>query len=233
MRPEQITNPIQLLVEGKDPLNFFEAFARHLTLEDIEIKSFGGVNDLGGFLQAFVKAPGFAQVKTIGIIRDAERFADTTRTEAPEAHPQPPPSRTKRAAEAAFQSVCTALGNAGLPVPMDPVRKSVSTPAVSVLILPGKGNDGMLETLLCKTFANTSVDRCISEFFECVGTSAESTRYDKARAHAYLATKPEPHVSVGVAAQKGYWDFKHDAFADTKWFLMSLSETRLPPVGTS
>jgi hypothetical protein len=233
MRPAQVTNPVQLLVEGKDPLNFFGAFAKHLALEDIEIKSFGGVNDLGEFLQAFVRAPGFAQVRSIGIIRDAERSSDTTRTEASEAYPQPPDSRTRRAAAAAFQSVCTALRNAGLPVPMSPVRKSVSVPIVSVLILPGEGNDGMLETLLCETFANTSVDRCISEFFECVGTSAESTRYDKARAHAYLATKPEPHVSVGVAAQKGYRDFDHDAFADTSWFLMSLSETRLPPVGTS
>ena len=231
MRPARITNPVQLLVEGKDPLNFFGAFAKHLALEDIEIKSFGGVNDLGEFLQAFVRAPGFAQVKSIGIIRDAERSADATRTEASEAYPQPPGSPTTRAAAAAFQSVCTALRNAGLSVPMSPVRQSVSDPTVSVLILPGEGNDGMLETLLCETFANTREDRCISDFLKCVETPAESTQYDKARAHAYLATKPKPHVSVGVAAQKGYWNFDHDAFADASWFLRSLSETYLPPVG--
>ena len=46
---------IQLLVEGNDQRNFFRAFVRHLAIEDAQIWNYGGVNDLGRFLRAFVK----------------------------------------------------------------------------------------------------------------------------------------------------------------------------------
>ena len=171
MRPGQIKKPVQLLVEGKDALNFFAAFTKHPTLTEIQVQDFGGVNDLGQFLQAFAKAPGFHQVKNIGIVRDAERIDETTTAETRDAGQHAPLlSNAKRAAETALQSVCTTLDNAGLPVPVSPVQKTVSTPIVSVLILPGGGEDGMLETLLCRTFENTREDRCIGEFLKCVGT---------------------------------------------------------------
>ena len=66
-------------------------------------------------------------------------------------------------------------------------------------------------------------DRCIDDFLRCVEESNEpSRRPDKARAHAYLTTKPQPHVSVGVAAQKGYWNLDHAALEDVRGFLASL-----------
>lgn len=223
MRPGQIKKQVQLLVEGKDALNFFAAFTKHLKLTGIQIQDFGGVNDLGDFLQAFSAAPGFREVESIGIVRDAEKL-DATSTAETRGAEQTAPLRpnAKPAAEAAFQSVCTSLGNAHLPVPRSAIEKAVSRPVVSVLILPSSTEEGMLETLLCRTFEDTREGRCVSEFLKCVGTPPESRRYDKARAHAYLATKPKPHVSVGVAAQKNYWDFGHGAFADTRSFLMAL-----------
>ena len=51
---KEIKSVIQLLVEGNDPRNFFEAFIEHLALADIQIQNFGGVSELGGFLRAFV-----------------------------------------------------------------------------------------------------------------------------------------------------------------------------------
>ena len=57
------------------------------------------------------------------------------------------------------------LCNAGLPVPARPGEPIGATPAVNVLILPGNGAPGMLETLLCRTFAGTAADRCIDDFF--------------------------------------------------------------------
>ena len=38
----------------------------------------------------------------------------------------------------------------------------------------------------------------------------------------YLATKPPPHVSVGVAAQKGCWKLDHAALDGVRGFLTSL-----------
>ena len=57
-RAEEIKSAIQLLVEGNDSRNFFEAFIEHLSLADIQIQNFGGVYELSGFLRALVNAPG-------------------------------------------------------------------------------------------------------------------------------------------------------------------------------
>ena len=76
-RSIQIKSEIQLLVAGNDPRNFFEAFIRHLSLANIQIQNFGGVNELRGFLRALADAPGFYEVvKSLGIVRDAEMSAE-------------------------------------------------------------------------------------------------------------------------------------------------------------
>ena len=132
-RPAPIESKIQLLVEGNDQRNFFEAFSDHLSLDDVQIQNFGGVDELRGFLLALVNAPGFREtVQSVGIVRDAETFA-----------------------QAAFQSVQSSLSNAGLPVPNRLEQRTVSSPAVTVLILPGNNRPGMLETLLCQSFVDT------------------------------------------------------------------------------
>ena len=197
-----ITSPIQLLVEGNDQRNFFEAFIEHLSLDNIQIQNFRGVSELRGFLLVLVNAPGFREtVKSVGIVRDAETSA-----------------------QAAFQSVRSSLENAGLPVPNQPERRAGSSPAATVLILPGDNSPGMLETLLNETFANTPEEACINAFFECVEGSSgvPIQRPHKARAQAYLATKPEPHLSVGVAAKRDYWDLNHPVFNRVRQFLTAL-----------
>ena len=99
---------------------------------------------------------------------------------------------------------------------------------MNVLILPGDRDSGMLETLLCRTFADTPVDRCINDFFRCFERSeagAHIRNQDKARAQVFLATRETPQMSVGVAAQKGYWgDFGHDVFGEVRRFLSSLEQ---------
>lgn len=200
-QPISINSAIQLLVEGNDPRNFFRAFIKHLSLANIQIQNFGGVNELGSFLRAFVNAPGFQTVQSIGIIRDAEDSA-----------------------RGAFQSVQSSLKNANLPVPNSPATRTGTSPAVTVLILPGGNRQGMLETLLCESFAGEPVENCIDDFFKCVESLPDVSieRSDKARAHAYLTTKPDPNVSVGVAAQKGYWDLNHSVFDAVSNFLQTL-----------
>ena len=205
-KPVQPTSAIQLLVEGKDPCNFFGAFVDHLNIEELQIQDFGGVDELKGFLGVMVKQSGFHDtVRMLGIVRDAETSA-----------------------QGAFQSVQSSLHNAGLPVPARPGEPAGAAPAVNVLVVPGNGAPGMLETLLCRTFADTAADRCIDDFFRCFEGSEAGARIrnpDKARAHAFLATRKMPHVSVGVAAQKRYWgEFDQDAFLVIRRFLSSLQE---------
>ncbi len=83
----------------------------------------------------------------------------------------------------------------------------------------------MLETLLCESFANDPVEECIDDFFECVkNKNLPIENPHKARAHAYLTTKPDPHSSVGVGAKKSYWDLDHSAFGNIRNFLQKIHE---------
>ena len=144
MKPERVEHEILLLVEGKDACNFFDTLREHLDLADVVVRDFGGVGQLRLYLAGLVSAPGFRNVRRLGIVRDAEISDDPART-----------------AERAFQSVQSALDNAGLPVPARPaqfIEPGANRPAVAVLILPGGDREGMLETLLCRTFADTPVD---------------------------------------------------------------------------
>ena len=65
---------------------------------------------------------------------------------------------------------------AGLPVPARPGEPAGAAPTVNVLVLPGNGAPGMLETLLCRTFADTAADRCIDDFFRCFEGSEAGAR---------------------------------------------------------
>lgn len=207
-RAAEIKSAIQLLVEGNDSRNFFEAFIEHLSLANIQIQNFGGIYELRGFLRALVNAPDFQTVQSIGIVRDAETSA-----------------------ERAFQSVQSSLERAKLPMPDSPAERTDTSPAVTVLILPGDNRQGMLETLLCESFADDLVEECIDGFFKCVGSLPDVSieRSDKARAHAYLTTKPNPHFSVGVAAKNDYWDLNHNVFSTVRDFLQTIAATESPP----
>lgn len=159
-RRTSIEAPTQLLVEGNDQRNFFEAFAAHFGLHDVQVRSFGGVDELRGFLAGFVRMPGFATVRGLGVVRDAEGSAAD-----------------------AFRSVRPALENAGLAPPPASGRFGGGAPKTGVLILPDGEGPGMLETLLCRTFAGLEIDRCIESFFACVEALPETAvrTPDKAR----------------------------------------------------
>ena len=200
--PHQVEASVQLLVEGNDQLNFFETLVSRLEIDGIQIQNFGGVNELTLFLETLASTREFKdEVKSVGIIRDAEASA-----------------------QSAFQSVQGSLHRADLPIPDQPGQSACGSPAVSMLILPGDDSPGMLETLLCRTFVDTPMNECIESFFQCAQDlpNIDMRRPDKARAHAYIATLPDPHVSVGVAAQRSYWNLDHAALGSVRNFLRSL-----------
>lgn len=200
--PTGLSKPKQLLVEGNDHRNFFEAFVRHLRIADgVQIIDFGGVGELRGVLAAFVKMPDFGSIRSVGIVRDAERSEN-----------------------GAFQSVQSSLKNANLPVPSAIAEPVGENPRIAVLILPGDGNAGMLETVLRRTFDDRDVNCCIDDFFDCVQRLPDFSigNPDKSRAFAYLTTQRNPHHSVGVAAKAGVWDLDHPAFGGIRDFLNGL-----------
>lgn len=201
--PQPIQHKAQLLVEGKDSEGFFEAMARHLKVEGIQIQDFGGITDLQKFLHAFVRLSDFSQVTNIGIVRDAEDSA-----------------------QGALRSVKDALRHAGLPVPGTTAPQESRRLNVSVMVLPGGDRSGMLESLLWETIPDNMQD-CIDTFLRCAedvrGESVQ--RRHKARAGAYLSTQRKPQLSVGDAARRTYWDLDHPTLEQVRRFVREFCST--------
>ncbi len=197
---------VQILVEGNDDRNFFRAFANHCRIDGFQIQSFGGAPGLGRFLRTFAGRPGFDSVTALAIVRDADDNAAS-----------------------AFRSVRSALARAGLPEPAQPGELAAGPPAVAVWIMPDGASPGMLETLLWRSVADDPAAPCVAEFLDCADRAGAPTagsdeaRADKARAHAFVATRPRPEVSVGVAALEGYWDFDRPDFGGLRAFLETVA----------
>jgi hypothetical protein len=197
----EIKHPKLLIVEGKEDELFFSAFCHHLGLNDIQVLSIGGKTQLPSNLKALKGVTGFSRVTALGIIRDADEDAN-----------------------AAFQSVCSALQHAGLPKPPKPMTPSSERPRVSVMILPDNQSPGALEDICLKAIAGTPAMRCVDEFFCCLQRHhlPPSKNLSKAKVLAYLTSLPEPDKRLGESAQSGYWNWDHPAFSDLKDFLRSL-----------
>lgn len=195
---------VHILVEGGDESYILNALIRHMAgaasepQEDVNIYDIDGKPNLRKILRILVKSEGFELVKRIGIILDADESEEDT-----------------------LKSIQTVLEKEGLPAPVapnNPVEKD-GHPAVTALILPGNGQEGELETLLCESFADKPVDECIKEFFECVERLNGAVKEpEKARVRAYIAAI-DPEVATGGAAERGYLNFEHDAFEPIRRFL--------------
>lgn len=196
---------IHILVEGGDDSRVLKALISRMAgaasepQESINIYELGGKPSLKKFLPLLVKSEGFERVKRVGIMLDAD---DSEKD--------------------AFDCVQKILKNVKLPAPHEPnaPAEADGRPAVTALILPGDGRKGELETLLCESFTDEPVNKCINEFFECVkqlkGPIAEP---EKARVHAYIAAQTDPNVAAGGAAKLGYWNFEHAAFEPIRRFI--------------
>lgn len=187
----EITRPKLLLVEGKDEEGVFDALIKRLSIPEVQIIAYKGKPNLKNFLGAIVSTPGFGNVLFLGIVRDADDNP-----------------------AGAMQSLQGALQDYDLPVPEAPMKRTGSSPTVTVFVMPGETRTGMLEDLLWNSIP-TSQTSCIATYLECMQVVSPSS---KNRVHAYLASKKDP-MRVGEAAQAGIWDFGNPAFNDVKEFL--------------
>ncbi len=198
---QEIRCPKLLVVEGKDEELFFSALCQHLGLNDIQVLPIGGKTQLRRNLDGLTKVTGFSEVKALGIIRDADNDP-----------------------KAAFQSVCSALGSVGLPVPDQPLVPACGHPCVCVMILPDSQSTGALEDVCLRTIHGTPTMQCVNQLFCCLQQQGLPlpNNLSKAKVMAYLACQAEPDKRLGESAQAGYWDWNHPAFEDLKNFLRRL-----------
>ena len=196
--PISVTDPKQLLVEGRDEELFFGALLRHLEIDNVQVQNYGGKNKLRPFLGVFMITPGFDQVESVGIVRDADDSVAS-----------------------AFRSVQDSLNVTGLPTPREMMGTAGDSPMVTVFIMPDNAKCGALEDLCLSALEDEPVIPCVLEFMQCVSQSAEKVPSNEAKAkvHAFLASREDPELRLGEAARRGYLPWGNPAFAQLIEFL--------------
>lgn len=199
--PFELTKPKLLIGEGHDEVVFFGALLKHLGIDDVQVTDYRGKQKLPAFLDALKKLPGFSQLESLGVTRDADLDA-----------------------VGAFASVSNHLMNCGLPAPASSGNIEVGIPRVRIMILPDGKQPGMLEDLFLEALGDDSLTQCIGRYFECVGVAKGSAPrlLSKARVHAWLAAQDPPDMRLGIAAQKGLVEWNNPSFDQLRDFLTSL-----------
>ena len=198
----EIQKPTLLIVEGRDEEVFFEALVRNLGLDGVQAMPIGGKTKLRENLAALVRSPRFAEVASLGIVRDAD--------DRP---------------ESAFQSVHDALQATGLPAPTGPMVPAGASPRVMVVILPAHNVAGMLEDLCLDAVSQDPAMQCVDQYFECLAQQDIPSPHNipKARVQVFLASRAEAGKRLGEAAQAGYWPWDTEAFDSVKSFIEQIA----------
>ena len=196
-----------LLVEGNDEKVFFKILLEKNAIYNIQIISSGGSKQFKKKLPAITRTPGFDEVTSLAVIHDADTDA-----------------------QGAFQSVCSILNNNDLNFPKEVSSFISGSPNVGVFIIPDGKNPGNLESLCLSTVQSESIAGCIEPFINCIRqkTSVKNTRYkfprniNKAKCKAFLSAMEEDVPSLGIAAEKGYWNLDSDKLKPLLDFLKKL-----------
>jgi hypothetical protein len=193
--PAPITQSKVLLVEGRTPLHFFDAILKHLGLRDhIEIHDFGSVNNLRNALRALAISSGFrTQVKSLGVVRDAESDAKTARQSVDDA---------LAAAELA-QGVETSVF-----ILPDNNRPGM----IETLCLDSVRDEPVFACV--EDFFECAKNHGIDP--------SSSPQAPKSYAQAFLALQDKIEPYPGRAAYHGYWPWDSPVFDELKEFLRAL-----------
>ena len=188
-----------LVVEGEDDAGFFRAFVKHLNFTDVQVLPIGGKTKTRKNLKALILSPGFSDVLKLVVVRDADDNP-----------------------KGAFQSVQDSLRASGLPVPLRPFELSGGKPQVMVMILPEKGTPGALEDLCLRSLEKDAILYCVQQHFNCLKAQSVPLpkNIPKAMVQVFLGSKEESGMTLGVAAQAGYWPMDSDAFAEIRECLL-------------
>ena len=219
-----VTRPRVLVVEGTHEQAVMGALLDQHDmqgLDPIDVQPIGGKTQLRTNLRNLARDPALLKRHNdgadiaVGVVRDADENAAS-----------------------ALQSVRSALESAGFPAPTSVCEALkgdlhsedglvIEGVTVAIFIMPGEGRTGALEDLLIEAVQGEAAYECVDGLFTCLESAQlplpPAHRMGKARAAAYVATKPKPAMHVGSAAKEGYWPFDHPAFDPVKQFLRSLA----------
>lgn len=189
--------PLYVLGEGDDEKHFFEQLCRAHRIEGVHCLQYDGRDALRGYLESLHSMLDPA-VGALLIVQDADDSA-----------------------AAAFMRVRDALDAAGFVAPATPGALAAGAPATSVLILPGDGQVGTLETLCWQALAQDPERECVEQFLDCIADRGQRpiAAVHKAPIRAWLATRERAETRVGLAARLGSLPLEATAFRPLLDFL--------------
>ena len=124
--PLELDKSKLLIGEGKDEVQIFGAFLSHLGINDVNVEDYGGKDKLPYYLDVLRLRPGFAELESLGVTRDADIDA-----------------------LGAFASISNYLRQCGFVAPASSGNISIAgMPRVGIMILPDGRRPGMLENLV-------------------------------------------------------------------------------------
>ncbi|MHC4426000.1 MAG: DUF3226 domain-containing protein [Planctomycetota bacterium] len=199
--PKEIRSKKLLVVEGDDDVGFFLEMLHKMHIANVYVVGLSGKNRFNDELPRLQKVRGFSAITHLAVIRDQDL-------------------------ENAFESVKNLLSRKMglLNIPSQHGEFVSGRPRIGVFIMPGDTITGTaLEDLCLKTVETHPAMKCVDEFMSCVSVlETKPKNIPKAKAQTFLAAQPEIANSVGLGAQKNYWNFESSALDELKEFLNNL-----------
>jgi hypothetical protein len=238
----EISLPKMLLVEGQDEGHLFAKLLEHLSLADqIHVASFDGIKKLTTALRTLIMNTGHERLNALGVVRDAELDADGafqsvchSLHEAGLPVPNAPLNMVR--------------GDVGVGVAILPVGKPCGK--LEDVCLESVADDPAMpcvedffrcvEAALPPTIRTTDPSKTRVRYFLTSRELLEEAHFEFLQAnieqwvpslpnapsvekvHAFLASRYNPDLALGIAASEGYWNLDHRAFDEIKAFLRAL-----------
>lgn len=208
----EITHPHLIISEGADAKYFMIWFINSNELryqprfsQDIQVEDFGGITDLGDYLSMLKEVKGFSKLRSLLIVRDAERDAST-----------------------AVSNIRSALSANSLATPNAPCEWVRGAPSVGFMLFPSCSStptNGTLEDLCLEIVKTDDVINNVDRFIEELKGAGKRTftRVHKSKLHTYLSvTEPYVSLKIGEAGKAGAFDWSHEKMQRVAGFIKEI-----------
>jgi len=213
----KIKCPNIILCEGKDEWSFIVNYLQYLIGQDsvfdtFQVIDFGGITDLKRQLRQLLKMPDFSRVKSIVILRDAEKSP-----------------------QGAKDSIFSTLKNNGFTAPPSPGEIVIQQGGLKIayMLFPScddQGDEpGTLEDLCIRIIGEDRRDEVLSDIDEYLNDFAEKysisyPRIHKNRLHLFISSYDKyVDAKAGEAGQRGMYDWSSGHLQKLKNLLYNIA----------
>lgn len=181
-----------IIGEGKEDVMFLSQLIEYLEINDIQVNYYGGKDNLSNYLNNLPLIPGFSNLRSLGITRDADESFDDASKSIEYSLRQHKLNEIENLKIEKF----ILPDNSSPGMLEDLCLKSIHTDEISCI----ENFFQCIETKARRKFNQTS----------------------KAKIHAWLSTQEHPNKRLGAEAQAGYINWDNEAFKELTNFIKNL-----------